>query len=216
MLIASKSKVPVVICKKRPKAVENLLEQFPDINIIISDDGLQHTALHRDIEIVLFKEDQSPLLFPAGSLREPLSRLKTVDFIVTDSQVSRTLSACVYLLNQPNTLRALCSFKGQKVYAVAGTAYPSRFFEALKMQGIEVIECPCPDHYKYKWVDFKRLLEYTKKAPVFITEKDAVKLKEWKEGENPNIWVVPMVTKIAPSLIEGIANKVSELWTKNY
>lgn len=211
LLIATKTHVPVVICKDRPKAVQYLLEQFPEVDVVISDDGLQHYRLHRDVEIVLMNEPHkhSHLLFPAGPLREPFSRLKSVDFVVSPEELNRSLKESAILLHHPEKISALNNFRHKTIYAVAGIAHPERFFRDLKAQGFNVIECPYPDHYEYTESDFKRFLDYAQHGPVFMTEKDAVKFKKWKEWDNTNIWVVSLVTTIAPDLIDKIINKMT-------
>lgn len=209
LLILSKTKVPVVICKNRPKAVECLVQNFPEINIIISDDGLQHYYLNRDIEIALVNDNQDHLLFPAGSLREPLSRLKSVDFVVKSDQIARRLDESVTLLNNKNIIKKLDSFRGQSVYALAGIAHPENFFKDLKKWDLKLIECPFPDHYNYKQSDFNQILNYAEQYPVLMTEKDAVKFKPWSSYKNTNIWVVALTTTISSSLVDEIINKLN-------
>lgn len=203
-LIAQKTQVPVVICKKRPKAVSCLLETFSDIDVVISDDGLQHYRLKRDMEIALVSQKTKPLLFPAGDLREPLSRLKSVDFIIPSQEIKRSLKKCVRLLSTSNVIRSLNSFKGQTVYAVAGLAYPEDFFNNLRQEALSVIACPFKDHICYTQADFNHLLSLSEVHPVLITEKDAVKFKQWTSNSVSNIWVVSLQTQIDPVLIEKI------------
>lgn len=213
--VVSKTKVPVVICKNRPRAVECLIQNFPEVNIIISDDGLQHYYLNRDIEIALVNDNQDNLLFPVGSLREPVSRLKSVDFVVKRDQITRCLNESVSLLNDKDIMRSLNSFRGQRVYAVAGIAHPENFFNDLRKWDLDLIECPFSDHYRYKKSDFNQLLKYAEQYPVLMTEKDAVKFKQWR-FEHSNIWVVALTTMLSSNLIENIINKLEITRIKKY
>lgn len=213
LLIAHKTNVPVVICTKRPKAVEYLIAHYPEVNIIISDDGLQHYRLHRDIEIVLLNREpengkSNTFLFPAGPYREPLSRLKEADFVIKNNNQLQKLKNSLTLLNNPNIIKSLASLNGKTLYAVAGIAHPDRFFKSVKQYNINIIECPFSDHYQYNQSDFERFLAYSKQYPVLMTEKDAVKFKKWVLLEVENIWVASLVTEISDSLIEEIIEKI--------
>jgi len=227
LLIAQLTQVPVVICKKRPLAVARLLQHCPEVNIIISDDGLQHYYLDRDIEVVLFNKEfnfNNTHLFPAGPLREPLSRLKTVDFVIsaTSYPVMQRLNNRIYLLNNAHYTKSLTSLAAHTVYAVAGIAYPERFFKDLKVHHIQVIECPFADHYEYTQKEWDRFVQYSKKYPVLITEKDAVKLKPYYGNQNYkdnkqdiNIWVVSLITELSDIFIEQLMAKIKIRENKN-
>lgn len=216
LLIAHKTSVPVVICKNRPRAVEHLIAHYPDVNIIISDDGLQHYWLHRDVEIVLLNQDHqegraNTFLFPAGPFREPMSRLKRVDFVIQNNNQIQKLKDSITLLNNSNIIKSLASFKDHTVYAVAGIAHPDRFFRSLRFYNNinNIIECPFRDHYQYTQSDFEQLLAYSKQYPVLMTEKDAVKFKQWEKWPIENIWVVSLVTEISDDLVENLIKKIS-------
>lgn len=209
LLIAHKTQVPVVICKNRPKAVEYLINHNPDINIVISDDGLQHYRLHRDIEIVLQNDITNPFLFPAGPFREPLSRLQSVDFVIKNSNKFQKLKQSITLLNHSDIIKLLTDFKDQPVYALAGIAHPHRFFKCLRDNNIKIIESrDFPDHYQYKQSDFEQLLAYSKQYPVLMTEKDAVKFKKWDKWPIQNIWVVALETEISDDLVDDLIRKI--------
>lgn len=194
--------VPVCICTKRVAAVEFLTKET-GVNIVVSDDGLQHYAMARDIEIAVI-DGQRKLgngwLLPAGPLREPPSRLNTVDAIAiqqtsNQAQAERRKTVDELALNQAHqvgighfhlqiitliNLRSnkpieLATFAGQKVHAVAGVGYPQRFFNSLREAGLDVIEHAMPDHHKFTPID----VQFEDAFPVLMTAKDAVKIREF-------------------------------------
>jgi len=208
LLIAQNTQCPVAVSKSRRLAIEQLLKQ--DCDIIISDDGLQHYALARDIEIVVI--DGQRLLgnqqcLPAGPLRESARRLNSVDFIVHHGEVKvdgyqmqLQPQACYQLIN-PRQTKSLAEFKNTRVHAVAGIGHPQRFFDMLEKKLIEVIAHPFPDHYWFKGLDF----EYADQATILLTEKDAVKCKSFADKR---FWVVPVQAEVSPKLINGIIERL--------
>lgn len=179
ILLRRRTQVPVVIGKDRVLAVKTLLSKT-QCNIIISDDGLQHYRLPRDIEIVVMDGLRgwgNKKLLPAGPLRESLRRLQSVDFVVTQGSPEKNKMTmqlvgeqCIALKNE-NQEKNILDFKSQRVHAVAGVGNPTRFFMALRNAGIEIIEHIFPDHYAYQ----KKDIYFEDHFPVIMTEKDAVK-----------------------------------------
>lgn len=185
LLIAQQAGVPVIVSKNRCEAVRALLKK--GIRIIIADDGLQHYRLPRDVEICVVDGSRgfgNGRLLPAGPLREPLERLKTVDHIVVngDSEVVPAELAPVRMhlaagllrsMDNPHSWR-LSQFAGCKVNAVAGIGNPGRFFDLLRHSRITVKEHAFPDHHHFSANDFSAM---DPDLPILMTEKDAVKCK---------------------------------------
>lgn len=177
LLIARRVNCQVLVDINRSRAVKKLLEVH-GCNAIISDDGLQHYALARNLEIVMVDAEfkfGNKFCLPAGPLREPLSRLKEVDFIVNlDNKYSMVLEPVVFRnVVNPDITKAIDDFKGQTAHAVAGIGIPAKFFQGLRRLDLAVIEHPFPDHYQFSKED---LLFTDKIAKIIImTEKDAVK-----------------------------------------
>ena len=198
LLIQRAAAVPVVVAPKRIDAGKALLAAHPDVQVIVCDDGLQHLALQRDIELCVFdaRGAGNGWLQPAGPLREPWPR--AVDFVLAPADfaaahqgyaVERELAplAC----NAAGERIALERLRGKPLLAVAGIANPPAFFGMLRELG-HTLECTfaLPDHY-----DFGAPLPLDPEMAVVCTEKDAVKL--WRS--RPDAWAVPLVVKIAPA-----------------
>lgn len=192
VLIARSCAVPMAVGPDRVTAARQVL-QYHDCDVLVSDDGLQHYALQRDIEIAVIdgiRRFGNGYCLPSGPLREPVSRLSSVDFVVTNGLAMR-LEYPMKLqgLHAVNLVsgekRLLSEFSNTTVHAVAAIGNPERFFNMLKKCSINVITHPYPDHYAYKMSD----LEFTDDHAVFMTEKDAVKCASYVSD---NMWVVPV------------------------
>jgi tetraacyldisaccharide 4'-kinase len=196
LLIAKHTNAPVFVAKNRVKAAKNLLLDYR-VDIIISDDGLQHYALKRDLEIVLIDEKYglgNEKLLPAGPLREEISRLDSVDLIVykgkrLESHYFEYQPLMVYALGDTKNQRSIESFRNQHINAMAGIAHPDSFFNMLSEQGLAIVKNPLNDHEILTENHFK----FDNDDAVFITEKDAVKCHDLVLD---NVWVV--VLKIVP------------------
>lgn len=213
LLIASRSGCPVAVGSRRPAAAKLLLKNH-DCNIILSDDGLQHYAMQRDIEIAVV--DASRLhgnghCLPAGPLREPTSRLNSVDFVVYNGKTDFAYWFDLEFMTAVNVATGataeLKSFSGQKVHAVAGIGNPERFFEQLENEGIEIVPHRFSDHHAYTLND----LSYDDALPVLMTEKDAVKCTHFKLS---TLWSVPVTANLSVRLIEDFASSVNRLCKK--
>jgi tetraacyldisaccharide 4'-kinase len=191
---------PIGVGANRVKAATQILQQFPDINVILSDDGLQHYALERDIEIAVcrFMALGNGLMLPAGPLREPRSRLDQVDITINrdSNQVVESLGE-VWNLVDPETKRNISDFHGEQVHALAGIGFPEIFFASLAQMGIDVIEHEYPDHFEFS----ARELNLKPDLPILVTHKDAVKLKGIARD---NVWVVPLQIELGDALKEQI------------
>ena len=198
VLLARRCRCPMVVSPNRSDAVKMLLKDF-DCDIVIADDGLQHYAMGRDIEVVIIDGQRrfgNGHLLPAGPLREPVTRLQSVDLCVingeplTSDEYRMTLTqGSLYNLKAPEKTDDLSLFKGKRVHAVAGIGNPDRFFDLLRTSGIEVVAHSFPDHHAYCEDD----LNFGDNSPVLMTEKDAVKCTAFAK---PNYWVVAI--KMAP------------------
>ena len=192
LLIAQSCACPVVVDPERCAAATHLLTHNPDVNVIISDDGLQHYALARDIEICVIDGQRqlgNGFCLPAGPLREPISRLNTVDFIVqngqqknTDKTHSSSPSAVIMELKTGNIkalpfTRSAIPSVDQAIHAVAAIGNPQRFFTSLAERGFTHRQEHCfADHFQYQ----AQHLKFDDAKAVIMTEKDAVKCAHFK------------------------------------
>ncbi|PJD94054.1 MAG: tetraacyldisaccharide 4'-kinase [Legionella sp.] len=197
LLIAQKTKCPVVISPKRTQAVDYLL-QHHGCQIILSDDGLQHYKMGRSIEIAVIdgmRQLGNGFCLPAGPLREPISRLKQVDYvIVNEGQWDNAFAMrCIPEdLIQMTTSKAIApdKLKG-RIAAVAGIGNPQRFYSTLTQLGIKFTSHVYPDHYQFKPSDLKL------DADQFImTEKDAIKCRSFAKD---TMYFLPIRAEVEPS-----------------
>ncbi|MCW9716649.1 tetraacyldisaccharide 4'-kinase [Avibacterium sp. 21-594] len=199
LLIAKRTNAPVCISPNRQQAIEHLLAHFP-CQVIISDDGLQYYKLQRDKEIVVLDAQRqfgNGFVLPAGPLREPICRLKSVDWIINNgaetpfSQTVMTLTPQVAIHLQTGEKRPLQDFAQQNITAIAGIGNPQRFFSMLQKLAINVVESQAfQDHQAYELALFEK---FDKNQPLFMTEKDAVKCQDFAQ---PNWWYVPVEAEI--------------------
>lgn len=172
-ILLARTGCPMVVSVNRPAAIEHLLKNF-SCNIVISDDGLQHYSLSRDIEIAVIDSDRqfgNGLCLPAGPLREPKSRLNTVDFFVA----KQLCPVKIYQLKNPEKKINFEELQGKTIHAVAGLGNPQSFFHQLELLGAKVIKHAFPDHYFYQKKDF----QFRDDKIILMTEKDAVKCKQF-------------------------------------
>lgn len=192
VILARRSGCPVAISRQRYLAASGLVDHA-GCDFIISDDGLQHLALGRDIEIVVIDGQRrfgNGLCLPAGPLRESRARLLRTDIIVTSGRAERGEHA---MSLEPGELQSLtgepaatlADWRGRTVHAVAGVGNPGRFFSLLRQQGLQLITHEYPDHYTYCEAD----IDFADDNPVVMTEKDAVKCEGLKQR---NTWYLPV------------------------
>ncbi len=209
LLLARRGHATVAVDPVRARAGRLLVEQC-DVDIVVADDGLQHYALARDAEIAVSDGDRghgNGWLLPAGPLREPRSRLRSVDM-----QMRRAADGDFWLIPGPACPvgpaadpRNLSSFAGRRVHAVAGIGDPERFFGMLREQGLEVVAHAYPDHHRFRAAD----IVFDGHA-VLMTEKDAVKCASWADERH---WYVPVSAYFSPAgeqrldaLLESLAH----------
>lgn len=200
VLLARRSGVPVWRGVDRGRAARALLAAHRDCDVIVSDDGLQHYRLARDIEIALIDGARgfgNGLPLPAGPLREPVSRLARCDFVVVKAPRTATIpwngpTVDMHLhgtrfvnLVDPETSASPEEMAGREVHAVAGIGEPKPFFAALRTMGLAVVEHPFSDHHGFVATD----LEFGPGATVVMTEKDAVKCRPFASR---TWWMLPV------------------------
>jgi len=186
VMIYNRTGCPVVVAPDRVEATRNLVDNH-QCDVVVSDDGLQHYALGRDIEIAVVDGVRgfgNGLCFPAGPLREPVSRLKEVDLVVVNGDSGRVrevpADSCTEMRLQPTKLinivsrasESLESLNGRTVHAVVGISNPQRFFITLKQLGCTVVPHQFRDHHQFQVED----VTFDDDLPVIMTEKDAVKI----------------------------------------
>jgi tetraacyldisaccharide 4'-kinase len=206
---------PVVVCKDRVRAIQRLSKQYP-LDIILSDDGLQHFALKADryIEVINAKRLYgNQYLLPLGPLREPISiQHKNIDARIymnpegswvslPQDKLQVTLSPDQFIcLAQPSmqyTPQQLIQ-NTQTIHAVTGIAHSERFFNMLKSMGISCVCHAYPDHYQFTAEDF---IQYSSDSMIVMTEKDAVKCKTFATNR---FWALKLIAQPNTRLIEQL------------
>ena len=211
--ILSKLNIPFYIDKNRVRAVEKIIENH-DCDVIISDDGLQHYKMKRDIEIAVIDGKRrfgNKLTFPAGPLRESIKRLSTVDFVVNNSGPTEENEFLMSI--SPSEFVHLKSGKSygvedwpmhNQVHAVAGLGNPGRFFDLLDKLGFDIVRHPYPDHHNFDSSD----LFYLDHLPIIMTEKDASKCKDF---DNNKIWYLKIDADVNNKFIDQLQSKLEEI-----
>lgn len=193
LLIARQTGCPMAVSPIRADAAKLLLEKS-DCNVILSDDGLQHYALNRNIEIAVIDGERrfgNGYCLPAGPLREPIERLQSVDFVVVNGEKSEdnefsmqiTGNTAVNLANGDQ--KSLQEFSATGCHALAGIGNPDRFFKLLESAGLNCKTHSFQDHYKFRHSD----ISFPGSAPVLMTEKDAVKCMAFAGDQH---WYIPV------------------------
>lgn len=204
-LMADRGIAPVAIGADRVAAARALRAARPEVDVIVSDDGLQHYRLKRAVEIVVVDGRRglgNGALLPAGPLREPRRRLRRADAVLcnggrADGMASfRLVPGPVRRLDGSGE-RPLAEFRGSRVHAVAGIGDPRRFFDMLARLGVFVTPHPFPDHHRYAPEEIR----FDDEHPVLMTEKDAVKCFTFAHAR---AWYLPVDAELPPALHESI------------
>ncbi len=211
VLIARRTGCPVWVGPDRIAVAAALRGAHPDVDVLVLDDGLQHYAMRRDVEIAVLDPRGlgNGFLLPAGPLREPRWRLRTVDAVVAHGGAAQRDFAMalageeVHRMTDARERRPLKSFAGERVHAAAGIGDPNRFFLHLGRAGVKVIPHPFPDHHPFSAQD----LEFGDGLPVILTEKDAVKLRA---AARPDWWVLPVSARLDPGFGAWLLRKLDE------
>jgi tetraacyldisaccharide 4'-kinase len=205
------SGVPVAVSRDRPAAAKLLLDA--GCNVLIADDGLQHYALARDVEICVIdgaRRFGNGRLLPAGPLREPLSRLRQVDLrvcnggIAEDGEYLMQLRGGDVVALSDERVQSLASFRGQRVHAAAAIGNPQRFFDSLRAAGITPIEHSFADHHDFAAAD----LAFADGLPVLMTDKDAVKCQRFTQA---HWWRVPVQADLPQAFYEVLDERLEGL-----
>ncbi len=225
VLMAQRTDVPVYAGANRLESVAELLKEH-DCDVIVSDDGMQHYKLPRDIQIAVI--DGKRLLgngycLPAGPLREKKERLDDCDLIVMNGKNSKgsdsvnvndsltdyfemALEGKVLINLSTAEEKLLSDFKDQELQALTGIGNPSRFYSTLKANGLTVNENSFPDHYAFETSD----LSYTSETTVIMTEKDAVKCKPLI-GDATHYWYLPITATLSNEFDEALITKFESI-----
>ena len=200
LVLAAQSGCTMIVHPDRVAAAREAVRLGADI--IVSDDGLQHYRLGRDVELVVVDGERgfgNGSMLPAGPLRESLSRLGSVDAVLLNGRDAETdfpalgqsgavrfrLRATAVARLDDSDVRHIDDFAKQAVHAVAGIGHPERFFSMLESRGIEVIRHPLPDHAAISADDVR----FDDELEVLMTQKDAVKCKGF---DSARLWYVPV------------------------
>lgn len=200
--------VPVVIDPKRKNALKHIVSL--GVDVVISDDGMQHYELPRDIEICVIDGARglgNQKLIPVGPLREPLSRLDSVDF---NLESSAELSNNTFLIEPVSWVNvktgarvSLDQFKvDSDAVAIAGIGNPGKFFNTLKVMGVKCKCVPFSDHHPYTYEDTDKI-----QGQILMTEKDAVKIRPFARDD---MWYLEISAKLSDTFYERFAQKLNE------
>ncbi len=205
VLIAQQAGCPVAVGPVRADSARLILEHEA-CDVIISDDGLQHYALHRDIEIAVIDGERrfgNNFCLPSGPLREPQERIQEVDFVICnggeaeEKEILMQLEGAYAINIQTQERKPLAEFKDLSCHAMAGIGNPQRFFDSLKQYGLDFQATSFPDHYVYT----KKDICYKGVQAVLMTEKDAVKCLALASEDH---WFVPVQAKIDNQFIDNL------------
>ena len=229
LLLAQASLAPVVVGRDRVAAARLLLNLHPSCDLVIADDGLQHLRLARDVELAVVHTRGlgNGWLLPAGPLRDPPSRLKTVDAVVLHGRSEEmplvrvhspffrmvTQLGRLYVLKDPAErsrvadLAAEQARAGTRVIAAAGIGMPDRFFAMLWATGLKFEAIALEDHHSFERNPFAgRVFDFA-----LVTEKDAVKCRANRElAADGRICAVSLDTTLDPGLIEFIVDRIAQ------
>lgn len=208
VMMAKQTTCPIMVCRDRVAAAKALLAQT-DCNIMISDDGLQHYALYRDIEIAVMSAERrcgNGYCLPAGPLREPIARLSEVDFICVQGEDMHCIPGDIYQIVNHQVILDLDSedLTHYPIHAVAGIGHPQPFFVMLRSQGLQIIEHVFPDHHLFTAQD----IDFGFESLVIMTEKDAVKCKHFADDRH---WCLPISLEVSPLFLEKFGKRLGEV-----
>jgi tetraacyldisaccharide 4'-kinase len=219
LLIARHGGCPMAVGRKRAAAGRTLLAAHPEVDVLLLDDGLQHYALARDLEIMLFdsRGAGNGWLLPAGPLREPLSRRR--DVTVVNGGGAPGMPAAAFgmqlrgqwaiNLQRPDQRMLLSELAARqpapRIVAAAGIGNPERYFAMLEGEGLHISRMPLPDHYAFNENPFAG----GDAEVILITEKDAVKCRHSDTLRNDaRLWFVPVEAVIDAALADYIVEKL--------
>lgn len=212
LMMAKRNICPVWVGKDRVATARAALQAHPQCDLVMCDDGLQHYRLHRDVEIAVIDGERgfgNGRLLPVGPLREPVSRLKSVDAVVVNGgdagpgqHTMRLEGTVFYNLLDPDLAVVAGEFNKPGNHAVAGIGYPQRYFQHLTSLGIPYTQHAFPDHHVFTASD----LAFSDCDAILLTEKDAVKCTQFADAR---YWVLRVDAQIDPALTDLILRKLN-------
>ncbi|RZF54775.1 tetraacyldisaccharide 4'-kinase [Acinetobacter halotolerans] len=216
-LIVQSTDVPMAVGPNRQASIELLLQTVGDLDLIISDDGLQHWALGRQIEWIVLDQNRglgNEKLLPEGYLREPKSRLKS-STVIEHTKVAQPKNNMYLDVGQPYLLNnhlELSWFDANQYFnAVVGIGFPQRFYQTLSKLGVSQYQAhEFPDHYDYEIAD----LIFDSQDAIITTEKDAVKFKSLLQQHpefNTPIWVVPVEAVLSSDCYDLLKQQLQQV-----
>lgn len=213
VLIYQRTGAPVAVAPKRVAAVQALVQQHV-LDVVITDDGLQHYALQRDFEVVVIdgvRRFGNGWWLPAGPMRERAARLNSVDVCIANGGVAQAGEIAMKLQARD----AVNLLSGERrpvaelpeVVAMAGIGHPPRFFATLEKQGVEMVrEVPFADHQAYSLPQLAALVQ--PQQTLLMTEKDAVKCRAFAQ---PNWWYLPVDAQLPQQQAEQLLQRIEAL-----
>lgn len=207
-LISLETQLPVMINADRAQAVRDLIMSH-NVDLVISDDGLQHYRMDRTVEIVVVDGQSrfgNGFLLPAGPLREPMSRLKSVDFIInngasTANEITSNLKPLMFINANTGEQKPLDFFYQRHCHAVAGIGFPERFFQTLNALGVLPITHEFKDHHPFSESDF----EFGDNHPIIMTAKDCVKCREFATDA---MWYLQVEAELSDKFLKELTQKL--------
>lgn len=218
VLMASRTGVPLYAGTDRLNSIQHLLKGH-DCDVIVSDDGMQHYKLPRDIQIAVIDGERqlgNGYCLPAGPLREKKERLDECDLIVVNGNNNQQnqwyamdLKGDTLVNLKTAEERPLVQFSGKNVHALTGIGNPKRFYSSLKQQGLQLTTHSYPDHYDFKAND----LLFNDDKTVIMTEKDAVKCKKLVT-DNRKYWYLPVKAQLDDGFDQQFLNHMESLYNR--
>lgn len=212
-LIQKRTRMPVFVSKDRVIAAKSLIKKYKKIDVILSDDGIQHYRLMRDVEVIVIdgtRKFGNGYLLPAGPLRESTNRLNNVDAIVCnhkkviDGSYLMKYKKEVLINLKTNQEISLNKIRLKNIHAIAGIGNPDLFFNDLKSLGLKFDSSAFKDHYRFTKKDFKTMNDKN----IIMTEKDAVKCKKFAQD---NFWYLSVSAEIDSKFIDVILKKLKHI-----
>ncbi len=222
LLLKRRSGLPVFVGRDRVAAGQALLVAYPQCNLILSDDGLQHYRLQREVEIAVLdaRGVMNGFLLPSGPLRESPQRLAGVDALVLNGAAAQIPSSAIdkdggahraahryrmhlegtrlMCLDEPAIEATTADLASLRLAAVCGIAVPERFFQHLDTLGLKFTRHAFPDHHAFTAEDLRRIQQQTQADALLMTEKDAVKCSGYRDAVGCAVWMLPVTAVLEP------------------
>jgi tetraacyldisaccharide 4'-kinase len=222
LLIHRRTGAPVWVARRRIDAVRGLCAAHPEVDLLLCDDGMQHLALARDVQVIVFDERGigNGHLLPAGPLRQPMPSFVPVNSHVLynapqpsthwlGAMAQRQLAGAVSLADwwqgAAPSRQQLQALQGRKLLAVAGMAAPQRFFAMLRHAGLTIDALPLPDHHGFDTLPWP-----AETADVVLTEKDAIKLPSRLDTAT-RVWVVALDFQLPEDFVQAVLDNLHRL-----